>query len=103
MVLFPKTKKVYCTKCKSHQIHKVSLAKKSKESGKAQGRRRYDRKQKGHGGQTKPKLKKKIKQTKKLQVKLTCSKCRKNRINKIARTKRLEISSEKKTKSVTQW
>ena len=50
----PKTKKTYCRfACKKHTTHKVTQYKKGKESTKAQGRRRYDTKQKGFGGQKK--------------------------------------------------
>jgi large subunit ribosomal protein L44e len=41
----------------------------------AQGKRRYDAKQAGFGGQTKPVFKKKVKTTKKVVLKLKCSKC----------------------------
>ncbi|KAK8951850.1 60S ribosomal protein L36a [Platanthera zijinensis] len=52
----PKTKKTYCKNkaCKKHTLHKVTQYKKGKDSLSAQGKRRYDRKQSGYGGQTKP-------------------------------------------------
>merc|ERR1712203_1345031 len=40
------------------------------------GRRRYDRKQQGFGGQSKPILRKKAKTTKKLVLKLECTECK---------------------------
>ena len=40
--------------------HKVTQYKKGKDSLAAQGKRRYDRKQKGYGGQTKPVFHKKV-------------------------------------------
>ena len=43
----------------------------------AQGRRRYDNKQKGFGGQKKPVFKKKAKTTKKVVLRLECSECKK--------------------------
>ena len=46
--------------CKNHQKFKVTQYKKSQESKFAQGRRRYDRKQQGFGGQSKPILRKKV-------------------------------------------
>ena len=63
MVNFPKEVKTYCNhpKCKSHQKWKVSQYKKGKDSLFAQGKRRYDRKQSGFGGQTKPVFHKKAK------------------------------------------
>ncbi|XP_038974863.1 uncharacterized protein LOC103723197 isoform X2 [Phoenix dactylifera] len=52
----PKTKKTYCKNkaCRKHTLHKVTQYKKGKDSLSAQGKRRYDRKQSGYGGQTKP-------------------------------------------------
>jgi len=61
MVNFPKEVKTYCNKCKNHQKWKVSQYKKGKDSLYAQGKRRYDRKQSGFGGQTKPVFHKKAK------------------------------------------
>ena len=40
----------------------------------AQGKRRYDRKQSGYGGQTKPVFHKKAKTTKKIVLRLECTK-----------------------------
>ena len=48
MVNMPKTMRRYCRyKCRKHTTHKVTQYKKGKESSMAQGRRRYDNKQKG--------------------------------------------------------
>ena len=52
------------------QLHKVTQYKKGKDSLAAQGKRRYDRKQKGYGGQTKPIFRKKAKTTKKIVLRL---------------------------------
>lgn len=62
MVNVPKERKTFCksTKCKKHTVHKVTQYKAGKASNFAQGRRRYDRKQQGFGGQTKPVFKKKV-------------------------------------------
>ena len=80
MVQVPKTRRTYCPwGCNTHTKHKVSQYKKGKESFFVQGRRRYDNKQKGFGGQTKPVFKKKAKITKKITLKLECSKCKKKR------------------------
>ena len=73
MVHIPKTIRTYCPKLKKHSVHKVSQYKKGKDSLSAAGKRRYDMKQKGFGGQTKPILKKKAKQTKKIVLKLECT------------------------------
>ncbi|KAL7724128.1 hypothetical protein ACLKA6_012280 [Drosophila palustris] len=59
MVNVPKQRRTLCKKCKCHKLHKVTQYKKSKERKGAQGRRRYDRKQQGFGGQTKPIFRKK--------------------------------------------
>lgn len=56
----PKQRRTFCQKCKVHKLHKVTQYKKSKERKAAQGRRRYDRKQQGFGGQTKPIFRKKV-------------------------------------------
>ncbi|KIZ00375.1 60S ribosomal protein L44 [Monoraphidium neglectum] len=54
MVNIPKTKKAFCKGCKKHMTMKVTQYKTGKASLYAQGKRRYDRKQAGFGGQTKP-------------------------------------------------
>ena len=64
-----KTRFTYCSNCKKHTKHKVSQYKKGKESLVAQGKRRYDNKQKGFGGQKKPIFHKKAKVTKKVTLK----------------------------------
>ncbi|XP_015761222.1 PREDICTED: uncharacterized protein LOC107340383 [Acropora digitifera] len=62
MVNVPKQRRTFCKakKCKKHTLHKVSQYKAGKASLYAQGKRRYDRKQKGYGGQTKPVFRKKV-------------------------------------------
>ena len=59
-VNIPKARRTYCPSCNVHQKFKVTQYKKSQESKFAQGRRRYDRKQQGFGGQSKPILRKKV-------------------------------------------
>merc|ERR1712222_158721 len=54
MVSVPKLRVTYCNKLKRHALHKVSQYKKGKERTRSKGRRTYDRKQAGYGGQTKP-------------------------------------------------
>ncbi len=53
---YHRTRRTYCKgkTCKKHTPHKVTQYKKGKDSLAAQGKRRYDRKQSGYGGQTKP-------------------------------------------------
>ncbi|CRG95272.1 60S ribosomal protein L44, putative [Plasmodium gallinaceum] len=99
MVNVPKTRKTYCSnKCKKHTLHKVSQYKKGKERTSALGRRRYDMKQKGFGGQTKPVFKKKAKTTKKIVLKLECTKCKKKRFLTMKRCKTFEMGADKKKK-----
>ena len=61
-VNIPKSRRTFCPdpKCNKHQKFRVTQYKKSQESKAAQGRRRYDRKQQGFGGQSKPILRKKV-------------------------------------------
>jgi len=83
----PKQSRTYCSKCKKHAVHKVSQYKKGKDSLVRQGKRRYDMKQKGFGGQTKPIFRKKAKTTKKITLKLECSVCKRRRLRPIKRCK----------------
>lgn len=64
MVNVPKERRTFCksTKCSKHTVHKVTQYKAGKASNFAQGKRRYDAKQKGYGGQTKPIFHKKVRQ-----------------------------------------
>uniref|UniRef100_A0A8C2XBK7 60S ribosomal protein L36a n=1 Tax=Cyclopterus lumpus TaxID=8103 RepID=A0A8C2XBK7_CYCLU len=89
----PKTRRTYCKKCKKHQPHKVTQYKKGKDSLYAQGKRRYDRKQSGYGGQTKPIFRKKAKTTKKIVLRLECVEpnCRSKRMLAIKRCKHFEL------------
>ena len=76
MVNYPKTKRTHCRRCNAHKTHAITWQKKAgKASLVAQGKRRYDAKQKGFGGQTKPVFKKNAKTTKKAVLKLKCSDC----------------------------
>jgi hypothetical protein len=58
----PKERRTFCKgkKCRKHQSHKVTQYKAGKASNFAQGKRRYDRKQQGYGGQTKPVFHKRV-------------------------------------------
>ena len=76
------------------------------------GKRRYDSKQKGFGGQTKPIFHKKVllwkwvyvqaKQTKKLVLRLECKECKAKAQRPLKRCKTLEIG-EKKNKDAQQY
>ncbi len=72
MVNVPKTRRTFCKgkACRKHTLHKVTQYKKSQESKHSQGRRRYDMKQKGYGGQKKPVAHRKAKETKKVVLRL---------------------------------
>ncbi|KZV34690.1 hypothetical protein F511_00592 [Dorcoceras hygrometricum] len=103
MVNVPKTKKTYCKskECKKHTLHKVTQYKKGKDSLAAQGKRRYDRKQSGYGGQTKPVFHKKAKTTKKIVLRLQCQGCKHVSQHAIKRCKHFEIGGDKKGKGTS--
>ena len=98
MVHIPKTIRTYCPKLKKHTVHKVSQYKSGKASLFAQGKRRYDMKQAGFGGQTKPILKKKAKNTKKIVLKLECVESKAKSFRQIKRCKTI-IFGKKDAKS----
>ncbi|CAL0300799.1 hypothetical protein Lal_00011250 [Lupinus albus] len=103
MVNVPKTRKTYCKnkECKKHTLHKVTQYKKGKDSTAAQGKRRYDRKQSGYGGQTKPVFHKKAKTTKKIVLRLQCQGCKHVSQRAIKRCKHFEIGGDKKGKGTS--
>ncbi|XP_068958828.1 large ribosomal subunit protein eL42-like [Petaurus breviceps papuanus] len=96
----PETHRTFCKKRDKHQPHKVMLYKKVKDSLYAQGKRRYDWKQSGYGGQTKPIFRKKAKTTKKIVLKLECVEpnCRSKRILAIKRCNHFKLGGDKKRK-----
>eukprot|EP00026_Physarum_polycephalum_P021754 Phypoly_transcript_25227.p1 GENE.Phypoly_transcript_25227~~Phypoly_transcript_25227.p1 ORF type:complete len:105 (+),score=18.70 Phypoly_transcript_25227:97-411(+) len=98
MVNVPKTRNTFCTRCNKHNSHKVTQYKAGKASLYAQGKRRYDRKQRGFGGQTKPVFHKKAKTTKKIVLRLECTKCGFKNQQTLKRCKHFELGGEKKTK-----
>lgn len=93
MVNIPKTRKTYCKgkDCRKHTQHKVTQYKKGRDSLFAQGKRRYDRKQKGYGGQTKPVFHKKAKTTKKVVLRLECVSCKYKMQISLKRCKHFEL------------
>jgi large subunit ribosomal protein L44e len=97
-VYAPKTKSTFCQKCRKHKTHKVSQYKKGKDSLTAQGKRRYDSKQKGFGGQTKPVFRKKAKNTKKITLKLECTLCKRRKCKVIGRTKSFVLGKKVDTR-----
>ena len=62
----------------------------------AQGKRRYDRKQQGYGGQTKPIFHKKAKTTKKIVLRLECVECKYKSHAALKRAKHFELIDKKK-------
>ncbi|KAI5807557.1 60S ribosomal protein-like protein L44 [Peziza echinospora] len=100
MVNVPKTRRTYCKgkACKKHTQHKVTQYKAGKASLFAQGKRRYDRKQSGYGGQTKPVFHKKAKTTKKVVLRLECTVCKTKAQLALKRCKHFELGGDKKTK-----
>ncbi|KAG8687454.1 40s ribosomal protein L44e [Ceratobasidium sp. 394] len=93
MVNIPKTRRTFCKgkTCKKHTPHKVTQYKKGKDSVFAQGKRRYDRKQSGYGGQTKPVFHKKAKTTKKVVLRLECTVCKYKMQLALKRCKHFEL------------
>ena len=67
----------------SNEVIKASLF--------AQGKRRYDRKQSGYGGQTKPVFHKKAKTTKKVVLRLECTSCKTKAQLALKRCKHFEL------------
>merc|ERR1712125_19566 len=100
MVNMPKERKAHCKgkKCKKHTVHKVTQYKAGKASNFAQGKRRYDMKQKGFGGQTKPVFHKKAKTTKKVVLKLECTKTKTKNFRCIKRCRTIILGKKEKTK-----
>src|ERR1700759_148195 len=96
MVNYPKKKNTFCPgrACRKHTIHKVSQYKKGADSKHAQGKRRYDRKQSGFGGQTKPIFHKKAKTTKKIVLRLECQECKAKKQLALKRCKHFELGYE---------
>jgi len=96
----PKTRRTYCKgkDCRKHTQHKVTQYKAGKASLFAQGKRRYDRKQSGYGGQTKPVFHKKAKTTKKVVLRLECTSCKTKAQLALKRCKHFELGGDKKTK-----
>merc|ERR1712176_1403749 len=80
MVNVPKTRKTFSKSVNKHTTFKVTQYKAGKASLYAQVKRRYDRKQSGYGGQTKPVFHKKAKTTKKIVLRLECTKSKKKKL-----------------------
>jgi large subunit ribosomal protein L44e len=72
---YPKVIVTYCPKCRTHTEHSVTIYKHGKRRSFAEGERRYARKKRGYGSKRKPEQKRFAKTTKKVVLKLKCSKC----------------------------
>jgi len=100
MVNIPRTRRTFCKgkKCGKHTMHKVSQYKAGKPSLHVQGKRRYDMKKAGYGGQPKPILRRKAKTTKKILLRMECSECKTRKQIQLKRCKHFELGGEKKQK-----
>merc|ERR1711931_14062 len=100
MVNIPKQRKTFCKglKCKKHTLHKVTQYKTAKKRTFAKGQRRYERKQSGYGGQTRPIHHKKAKTTKKIVLRMECSECKFRKQVPLKRCKHFELGGDKKRK-----
>lgn len=96
-VAVPKTRNTFCPsrKCRKHTAHKVTQYKAGKASLYAQGKRRYDEKQSGFGGQTKPVFHKNAKTTKKITLRLECKECSYRSQLCLKRCKKFELGRKK--------
>merc|ERR1711913_69434 len=96
----PKTRRTFCQgqKVQKHTNHKVTQYKAGKASLYAQGKRRYDRKQSGYGGQSKPVFRKKAKTTRKIVLRMECTDCKYRKQLPIKRCKHFELGGDKKRK-----
>lgn len=72
MVNIPKTCSTSYKNCGKHHPYQVTQYKRGKDSQYAQGKRHYDRKESGYGGQTKPTFHKKAKTAKKVVLRHEC-------------------------------
>lgn len=71
----PKEIKTYCSRCKAHTVHSVTIYKKGRERRSSAGARHHERDKKGYGGQKFPELVRTAKTTKKVTLKLKCKQC----------------------------
>lgn len=88
----PKTITTYCPRCGRHVEHAVSIYRHGKRRTLAAGQRRYLRKLEGYGSKRKPEQKRFAKVTKKVVLKLKCTKCGYIQHRKGVRLKRAELA-----------
>jgi large subunit ribosomal protein L44e len=91
-VKFPKKVRKYCPYCRKHTEHTVELAKKKPRRKMAEGQRRFLRKLKGYGSfpREKPDYEK---PTKRVDIRLKCTECKKKHNIKGWRAKKFELVS----------
>ncbi|MHA1713074.1 MAG: 50S ribosomal protein L44e [Candidatus Ranarchaeia archaeon] len=87
----PKIVTVFCSRCRSHTQHTVSLYKAGKRRPNSIGERRYSRKKEGYGSQRKPEQKRFAKVTKKQTLRYKCKTCGYIIMRKGLRIKKLEL------------
>jgi large subunit ribosomal protein L44e len=88
----PKEVTTYCSKCKKHQVHSISLYKAGKRRALAKGARAHERKKRGYGGQKYPLQREFSKTTKKQTLKLKCKICSYTRHKDGIRLRKLVIA-----------
>jgi large subunit ribosomal protein L44e len=106
MVNIPKTRRTFCKgkTCRKHTLHKITQYKRSRERRHSQGRRRYNVKQQGNGGQKRPIFHKKSKTTKKIVLRMECSECHYKHHVALKRAKHFELGGEKKNRDeIGKW
>ena len=88
----PKEITRYCSKCRKHQVHTISLYKAGKRRSLAKGERHHDREKSGYGGQKYPLQREFSKTTKKQTLKLKCKTCGHTRHKNGIRLRKLTIT-----------
>jgi large subunit ribosomal protein L44e len=87
----PRRIKTYCPKCKKHTEHEVHKVKKRKASEMKQGQRRFRRVMRGYRGFPRPKPEGREKTSRRIQLKLTCTVCKKSHQPPSQRAKKFVI------------
>ncbi len=94
---FPKQISTYCPYCRKHSGHTVKINRKKARSAahpNSQSVHRFERKLQGYGSFPKPNPKGEGKPTKKLDIRLECSVCKKMHTKKGFRIKKFELRAE---------
>ena len=87
----PKEKRIYCPKCHTHTVHKVSIYKKGKQRGMCESNRRVNRKKAGYGSSPKEIQHKKVKINKRTRPMYKCKDCDFTVMGKAQRLKKFEL------------